>query len=266
MDHWNINRILKSKQNEIFDPSLDEASERVYDIEAKSSASLADLGQKELARSLARAKRVKYYFPVKGKPSVCSYSKIWDLYSDMPDGKDRMLFITLYCLGGRVSEIINLRKMDFIYGVDDNYGEYIQATLLTEKKKSMLNTTRELRLFFEQEKTYCEDIWNFIGVFGEDNFIFPQTSRRQAWRKIKKIDFGPIRVIKLINKKREIIIREKFPGFPHFLRHCRLTHLLNDFHFSMPALVAYAGWQNYEMAKTYVHTTTKEQGRGFFGR
>ena len=262
MAKWNSNKFLKSNQPEIFDSSLDEASERIYDLEATDPSNLLELG-----KAAAKLKRAKYYFPTKGKPSVCSYQKIWDIYNSMPDGKYKMLYIILYCLGGRVSEVIKLRKMDFEYGVDDQYGEFIQATLLTEKKRGtwQANQTRDLRLFFELEKPYCEDIWEFIQVFGSDNFIFPETSRRQAWRKIHKIDFGPIRVIKLINKKRVIVVKDKFPGFPHFLRHCRLTHLLNDFHFSMPSLVQFAGWENYEMAKTYVHTTTKEQGRGFFG-
>ena len=222
----------------------------------------------EVGKSEAQLKRAKYYFPVKGKPSVCSYSKIWDIYSKLPEGRYKTYFILSYCLGGRVSEILNLRKMDFQYGVDETYGEYIQATLLTEKKKGAwkANQTRDLRLFFDLEKTYCEDIWDFVNVFGEDNLIFPQFDRIRAWRQIHKIDFGPIRVVKLIKKKREIVVRDRFFGFPHFLRHCRLTHLLNDFHFTMPALVQFAGWDNYDMAKTYVRSTTAGQGRGYFGK
>jgi hypothetical protein len=213
------------------------------------------------------ALRLKSKFPKKGIPGVPDYDRIVAIYKDLGDTKKAKLFLFSYVFGGRVTETISFRRMDFRKAVDAEYGEYIEAILLNEKKRggSIKQVTRFNRIFKDKEPVFYKDVDEYLERFPPSDRIFGRCKRWFAWSCIKTIDFGPIRLTQEFRGRREVVLREHFYGHPHYLRHCRLTHISNTFGFDIHALITYAGWSNMMPAIIYVHSTVKEQGRAFFG-
>jgi integrase len=251
-------------KQEVPDPALEEISDKIYRYEAEDEA---EPDASAMLGAIRGKVQTRYYFPKKGQPQPVSYERMMDVYHSLRDNRGKMFFLAGYLTGGRVSEVLKLRKMDVKEGLDLKYGKYLQFTLLTEKKRKhiQVSDTRELRVFWGKESELCEDFWQFCQLFGSDELIFGKMDRFSAWRYLNRIDFGQVKIKVMIAKKIEFIVREHFQGFPHFLRHCRLSHLGARFKFKDRYIMFWAGWASMQMTKTYVHTEVEELGDVFFG-
>lgn len=191
-----------------------------------------------------------------------------------------------YLFGGRVKETLQVGVDNVeIRAVDGK--EYLFGTLLTEKKKrrkkkvdgkvvGYIKPIPPLRVCPASlegiegriAKTFMLYAQNFdagetIFSFSRDtDFLLSRkdSSKRNlererllAYHYIRHIDFGPLKVKRLTTTGYSEEIMDTFSGYPHYLRHVRLTHLKALYHMDDQLLARYAGWADTRMASVYVH-------------
>lgn len=107
-------------------------------------------------------------------------------------------------------------------------------------------------------------IFNF-GSGGDDKRNL-DAERIKCWHALHKIDFGPVRVTRFndqLGRYEEGKKVESYPGYPHYLRHVRLTHLRRHYGFDIYALQKFVGWIDPKMAENYVHMESKDIASAF---
>lgn len=73
-------------------------------------------------------------------------------------------------------------------------------------------------------------------------------SRTNAWNRLAKVEISTRAI------QGKDIIEDYVKGVnPHYLRHCRLTHLVQTYGFNELQLMRFAGWTNTKPAIVYVH-------------
>lgn len=191
--------------------------------------------------------------PKKPVANVLDINEIAGLSEQITDPEARCLFNIIYLSGARVSEAIQLRKRD-VKLLDS--GELI-INLLTLKNQD--HPQREIPVLYKEskhifyhsfEKPMVDDILKYINSLSSDTLIFSMT-RQKAFNKFT-------RVCKTIVSAR--LGKEVFDGIekkinPHFLRHCRLTHMVTEYGLREFALQQYAGWSSVLPAKHYIQVS-----------
>ncbi len=149
--------------------------------------------------------------------------------------RDQAFISVLYLTGARISEIVGQKKKGkkgFLvrqYRTEEKNGnEYrIFVGILTLKRREVfrrsipvnVNREREFVFYIDQWMQACPGnlpVFNFSRVFG--------------WQ-----------------------ITNKVGVFPHFLRHLRNTHLVQNYGFNSSQLKTFNGWSDEKPASTYVH-------------
>ena len=111
-------------------------------------------------------------------------------------------------------------------------------------------------------------MWNIIHELGKrrqldgDDYLFlmergrpTRWYREKAWRITKKIKF----TIMYKNAATGETEEQLFGINPHYLRHCRLTHMVQLYNYSIPQLIEFAGWSNSAPAMRYIHLDWRDQ-------
>lgn len=211
--------------------------------------------------------RKPHVVPKKPIPKPATYAMIKKIYTELPDDyRGKKLFLLLYATGGRVSEVLNIRPRDIVFDIDPDFGKYISFSILTEKNRSVANPMRTVFLYEKLEPWYYTAVRTGLEKYGNDELILGFLNRKTAYHWIRKINFGSTEMIRFKpNGSKEIIIDRNMRGYPHYLRHCRLTHLKQKFHFDEYDLMDYAGWSSVVPGKNYVRTNRESQRRAWFG-
>ena len=147
--------------------------------------------------------------------------------------RDRALFIISYLTGGRVSEILSLRRKNFIYREID-MGERVRKIILV---KDLINEKNRQKHFKDIpipiDKEFEAVLWNLLydytSSLGLDELLF-NISKRRA----------------------HTILTQKFGLNPHFLRHIRASHLIIYYDFNETMLTRFMGWTDSRPAKFYI--------------
>jgi site-specific recombinase XerD len=161
--------------------------------------------------------------------------------------RDRALFCLLYLTGARIGEVVKrLRKKDFeqVKLKDKNF---FVISLFTEKNKR--HPIRRIPINIEKENELMKYVLDYLNLLKDEDILFLFTIQR-AWQIVSRI---------LIKYKK--VSRNKFLNANHFLRHCRLTHLVINYDFNDQDLVKYCGWTNSIPATTYSHLRFKDIAR-----
>ncbi len=161
--------------------------------------------------------------------------------------RDRALFSLLYLTGSRIGETVRrVKKKDFeIIKLKDS--QFLVVDLYTEKNRK--HPTRRIPINMEREKDLVKYVLEYLEILNDEDILFHFTIQR-AWQIVSKI---------LIKYKK--VSRNKFLNANHFLRHCRLTHLVINYDFNDQDLVKYCGWTNSIPATTYSHLRYKDLAR-----
>jgi site-specific recombinase XerD len=161
--------------------------------------------------------------------------------------RDTALFCLLYLSGARIGEVVKrLRKKDF-ETIKLKGSQFLIVDLYTEKNRKHPN--RRIPVNMEREKDLIKYVLEYMELLSDEDILFPFTIQR-AWQIVSKI---------LIKYKK--VSKNKFLNANHFLRHCRLTHLVVNYDFNDQDLVKYCGWTNSIPATTYSHLRYKDLAR-----
>jgi site-specific recombinase XerD len=161
--------------------------------------------------------------------------------------RDRTLFSLLYLTGARIGEVVKrLRKKDF-ETIKLKSSQFLVVDIFTEKNRK--HPTRRVPINIEREKDLVKYVLEYLELLKDEDVLFSFTIQR-AWQIVSKI---------LIKYKK--VSKNKFLNANHFLRHCRLTHLVVNYDFSDQDLVKYCGWTNSLPSTTYAHLRYKDLAR-----
>jgi integrase len=184
-------------------------------------------------------------------------NKIIKIAEEMPNltrpryrykSRDRALFCLTYLTGARVGELVKrVRKKDFEFArIQDK--DFLVIELYTEKNRR--HPIRKIPIPIEKEERLVSFILEYLDELGDRSKLFDFTKQR-AWQIIGSV----LRKYKRRNRK------NKFMNANHFLRHCRLTHLVTIYDFTDQDLVKFTGWSNSIPATIYSHLRFKDLAR-----
>lgn len=161
--------------------------------------------------------------------------------------RDRSLFCLLYLTGSRIGEVVRrVKKKDFEI-IKLKGRQFLVVDLYTEKNRK--HPTRRIPINMEKEKDLVKFVLEYLEFLNDEDILFHFTIQR-AWQIVSKI---------LIKYKKTS--RNKFLNANHFLRHCRITHLVINYDFNDQDLVKYCGWTNSIPATVYSHLRYKDLAR-----
>ena len=166
-------------------------------------------------------------------PEILSTEELERLFASAANPKHRMMLMTTYAGGLRVSEVVRL-KVNHIESdrmmirVDDGKGNKDRYTILSER------LLKELRIYWTM---YHPTLW-----------LFPSKDPN------KPMHIGTAQKIYYTAKKRAKIKRAK--GI-HTLRHCFATHLLEAGE-DLPTIQILMGHTSITTTMVYLHVTRKK--------
>lgn len=186
--------------------------------------------------------------PKKPVPEALTMKGVSELGESYPSPQDRALFYFCYLTGARVSEALAVKPDDIQQHESRTMGRYLTVRLLTRKNRK--TPIRDVPVPMQHgEGAMAAYIHSFIQVeAGADGRVFGWLSRTNAWNRLSSREFT-VRAL----KGHEIIQDYTKKVNPHYLRHCRLTHLVQHYGFNELQLVRFAGWTDASMAMTYMH-------------
>jgi len=197
------------------------------------------------AKAICSCGAVKYKKHVKTIPEVVSIEEIWD-GSKLLSIKFRVLYYLLYLTGARLNEALKLRRKDIKVHTISGKRVYL-IRLITLKNK--ISPERYVPIIEDSSivSYMIEEILEYISNINEENKLF-RTYDRAVQRVFERIKFT--------TRAREggtdnIIDEYTFKLWPHYLRHCRIEHLLNKYNLNDPAMVALMGWTDSRPLRMY---------------
>lgn len=175
-------------------------------------------------------------------PQYIKYEEVQRMAEMAETQRDRMLILSLWNTGGRVEEVLNLRRCDF-----DPRG--LSLRMLNEKQRrddaeKMVFIGRPFAL---ELLTYCED----NGIRGEAH-LFPsrqsgRMSRTTAWRIVSKL-----------GRKADV------KAWPHLFRHGNAVHMLRN---GVPITLVRDQLGHASILTTMVYTNlSDDERREFIGK
>jgi hypothetical protein len=227
----------------------------------------------------------KYYNQrMKPIPYAITMKKMVKIYKSWEDLGLKALFKPLfgaqYLFGGRISEMLHLKKMDFeltsSLTPDGEIKDFLECSLTTLKQGEKI--TRDSKKFRQiviptwgEDKCMVDDLLAHLDKFDGQEYLFQITNRffefmtekkkldpharKRAWDEFSKIDYGPIRVIET---DATLGHRDSWFGTTHYLRRCRLSHLYVNYGWDAELIKVFAGWKSTKMLGTYVNIGAKE--------
>jgi integrase len=195
--------------------------------------------------------------PVKPIADTIKIEELYEIGNSIQIPYLRSAFFIMYLTGARIGELIKISKRD-IELTEDNT---LVIKLITEKNKS--HPIRSIPIicydnpkhsqFNDIERKMCLDILTYIESNKPDELLFDM-SRFDAYHKFVR-NFETTVRYKLGNNVMDSMIKRINP---HYLRHCRLTHLRQEYGYDAISLMQFAGWSNTNPAATYLHIGYKD--------
>lgn len=177
-------------------------------------------------------------------PEALDMKGVLELGERYTDQSDQALFYFCYLTGARISEALDVTSRDI-----QDHGDYLTVKLLTRKNKRV--PFRDVPIPTKlMEKPMVSHIYEYMDSVKNDK-VFPGLTRNNAWFRLSRKEIS-IRAIKLGGGR--VIIPDYIKKInPHYLRHCRLTHLVQHYGYNEIQLMRFAGWTNTTPATVYVH-------------
>jgi len=160
----------------------------------------------------------------------------------------RALFVFEYLSGGRVSEIVRRMKKKQLENIKIDGKDFISFNNLYTEKNIQINRRSLPIPIFKEERLY-KLASEHLNSLLDDDIIF-DFSRITAWKHIRRI----VKTIKEFSKN-------PFLNSNHFLRHCRLTHLVTIYDYNEQELIRFAGWTDGRPAKSYIQLKITDLAR-----
>jgi integrase len=200
---------------------------------------------------------------VKPVPEALGVEDIIRIGDSYQESQAKALFYFLYLTGCRITEALNVRAKDVTLETLPEVGDILRVHLLTLKNK--LHKVRDIPVVIsDKEKPMVDYVVWYLGqrqgeIYDPDIKVFT-FSRQNAWNKL-----ASKQITMRATHGKELIEDYTFKIRPHYLRHCRATHLVNYFGFDDTKLVRYFGWTNSKPAQTYVKLNWMDLARAMKG-
>ena len=159
----------------------------------------------------------------------------------------------LYLSAGRVSEVLQIQHSDI---QDRTYhGHHVKEIHLVNEKNKKKNLKT---VIIPIDNEYEQKMWTYIQPYYEHSYenqpLFPNLniksiSRNQIYNLLSKYKF---KNLKTINPNNRRYYQVDLILFPHFIRHCRLSHLVILYNMSPEQLKSIAGWSSVNVSSSYV--------------
>lgn len=198
-------------------------------------------------------------YNIKPVADTIPINEVFELGKDTEDDMVRSLFYLCYLSGARIGEAIQLTKRDVHISTS---GEELLIELKTEKRKDhpirvipiLIIDNPNHTVFNMYEKQMASVIINYVKRFKEDDLVFP-ISRQQSFNIFTKQFNTRVRYRLKDNTPTDLDVKKINP---HYLRHCRLTHLRQEYGYDVVSLMRFAGWKDSQMANIYLHLGYKD--------
>ncbi|MCD6148589.1 tyrosine-type recombinase/integrase [bacterium] len=207
----------------------------------------------------------------KPTPSVISEKRIYELGFNL-EGRDRIFYYFLYLTGARITEGLKLLVDDVSFDEWDK--GFLKIDLFTNKVRKM-RTTYLLIDENEYTRSMCEAFKNYYeGLFREQEYplkVFEYfTNYEDDLERARK------RILMRFHRKLVTTVRAESSGWykgeripqgsffefhihPHYLRHCRATHMVQMYDLSLEALKQFGGWVNINTPyRVYIQPTGRD--------
>ena len=138
----------------------------------------------------------------------------------------RCLLVFGYLTGGRVTELLAMRKRDFRKEVVGGK-EFLIVRMIVLKKRT--RRYRNVPINLERDRPMLNTVWKYCKNLKPKDRLIPR-SRQWAWLKMRDLGI-----------------------FPHYLRHMRATKLATKYDFEDRELVKFFDWADARMAGVYTH-------------
>jgi site-specific recombinase XerD len=169
----------------------------------------------------------------------------------------KKLFLWLYLSGQRVSEALKLTRFDVSLQTLKGK-EYIVVNSMTAKNKAQPRRSIPIPMFGD-EKDFSELVWGGIEKKTEDVPLF-NVRRTNVWNLLSKVKLEEHMAI---DPKTKQVIEIDMKIYPHFLRHCRASHLAMFYGYSLYRLMQYFGWSSPGVASVYASMNWESLAKPF---
>ena len=166
--------------------------------------------------------------------------------------RKRILLSILYLSGARISEIRQLRKKDFKIVLDKDGVELLILNMVTLKNRENKFRTIVLKKVSDYAPMINE-IESYLKHLDEHERVFTQSTRTLRRWVADLPEFTTTAVRPGVTESYDVTRK----WYPHFFRHCRLTHLVEYHHFDAIRLMNFAGWSSPILANVYIRLDWK---------
>lgn len=186
--------------------------------------------------------------------------EIYELGQKYEDPRGRLLLYWLYLTGHRVTEALTTRRRDVTLQTKEG------KNFMVVRTKTLKNRNQPLRFlpipFDGNEKQIVDYVWSHIDHLSHDFLIFSNISRTNAWNITTKVDTPVL----MINPKTRNVFERDMPLNPHYMRHCRASHLVMFDNYDIYKLMVFFGWQSATMATIYASLNWQTLAEPFLNR
>lgn len=184
---------------------------------------------------------------------VVPLEKLISWSENIEDYQLRTIFYILYLTGARISEVLALRKKDIT--IEEMKGiKVVIFNMINLKNKTSKFKKQAIPAITPEIKWMLKVILYYINDLEDDKKIFYYT-RNNVTTRYRKLP--PLHLRATSKETGKVIDNCEFKMHPHYLRHCRLTHLEEEHDLGAFKLTIFAGWSDTKPARTYVHTSWK---------
>lgn len=185
-------------------------------------------------------------------PFPISAEEIYELGKRLPTDEQRALFYTTYLTGGRISEVLQIQKRD-VWREKVQYNNMEYDAVIFEMVTNKIRTFNPRRLIpvpcVGVDGDMAEVVWQYRNTKTRDEEKLFHFSRTRAWNIFAKLTTDT----RAINPDRTYSELLGFKIHPHYLRHCRATHLVVKYRVNNPYdLMKRFGWSDVRRAMTYL--------------
>jgi integrase len=173
--------------------------------------------------------------------------------------RDSAFIAFLYLTGARISEVLGLRSL-----MDNSEltpairkKQIVKEYSETEPDKIRYIIIKDMPVLKRRAKKAINLARNEVMNYPVRNCLIPYEKEKHIWAFVERHLDTLHEDDRLFNFRRSRgwkIINEFSEAFPHFFRHLRGTHLVNNYNFSTIELQTFYNWSTPMMSSKYIHT------------